>query len=141
MSGTGPRRGKPMADINVTPLVDILLVLLVAFIVVADVLGTPKEGLPLDLPKSGAGSALGKSPVRVSITETGVIGVDGSPVKPEELVAQVKAALAKNPNAGDVVVAADGNVRQSSFVAILDALTQAGVAGVTIETVPTAKAP
>ena len=136
MNSGSPRRGRPMADINVTPLVDILLVLLVAFIVVADVLGAPREGLPLELPRAGSGGVLTDAPVRVSLTESGQVGIDGQPVDRTALVAKIKELLAKKPQAGEVIIAADGNVRQSEFVAILDLLNQAGATGVTIETVP-----
>ena len=84
------RRGKgPIADINMTPFIDVMLCLLIIFMVAAPLL---TAGVPLDLPKSEA-SALNvdKQPVTVSIKADGAIYIGESKIAPEEVVSKLTA--------------------------------------------------
>src|SRR3954468_17658751 len=76
-------RRSPMAEINVTPMVDVMLVLLIIFMVTAPLL---VAGVPVDLPDSKAGALdqEGK-PVQISLGADGRLFVDEQPVPPEEL--------------------------------------------------------
>ncbi|RVT41926.1 protein TolR [Sphingobium algorifonticola] len=101
MSMSGPpssRRGgrrAPMADINVTPLVDVMLVLLIIFMVTAPLLVT---GVPVNLPETKAkGLDQDQKPVVVSIDRNGAVFIDESEVAMADLpgrLAEVKAANA-----------------------------------------------
>jgi biopolymer transport protein TolR len=77
-SGGQRRRRSPMAEINVTPMVDVMLVLLIIFMVTAPLL---VAGVPVDLPDSKAG-ALDQEvkPVQISLDASGAIFVDDEPV-------------------------------------------------------------
>ncbi|WP_128893304.1 ExbD/TolR family protein [Erythrobacter sp. HKB08] len=78
----GSRRA-PMAEINVTPFVDVMLVLLIIFMVTAPLLTT---GVPVDLPDSRANSLPEEQdPISLSIAADGVIYLDESPLAPGEL--------------------------------------------------------
>ena len=78
-AGAAARRRAPMAEINVTPMVDVMLVLLIIFMVTAPLLAA---GVPVDLPESKAGALDQNRPSRsqISIDGTGAIFVDDAPV-------------------------------------------------------------
>ena len=84
---SGNRRGRgrrtPMAEINVTPLVDVMLVLLIIFMVTAPLL---VAGVPIDLPESRA-SALDQNnqPINIAMDGAGAITIDDAPVAESEL--------------------------------------------------------
>src|SRR3546814_15528734 len=73
------RRRSPMAEINVTPMVDVMLVLLIIFMVTAPLL---VAGVPVDLPDSKAGALdQEQKPVQISLDASGGLFVDDKPVK------------------------------------------------------------
>ena len=76
----GRSRRAPMAEINVTPLVDVMLVLLIVFMVTAPLL---KAGVPVDLPDSRAKAlAEAEGPVGITLSRTGEVWIDELPVAP-----------------------------------------------------------
>src|SRR5687767_15271100 len=78
-----------MAEINVTPMVDVMLVLLIIFMVAAPLLTV---GVPIDLPQSQAKSLeQDKEPLTVSINAKGEVFLQNSEIKMDELVAKLKA--------------------------------------------------
>ena len=82
-SGGQRARRAPMAEINVTPFVDVMLVLLIIFMVTAPLL---VAGVPVDLPDSKAGALdQEQKPVQISLDESGAIFVDDDPVPAAEL--------------------------------------------------------
>jgi biopolymer transport protein TolR len=77
-SGGQRRRRTPMAEINVTPMVDVMLVLLIIFMVTAPLL---VAGVPVDLPDSKAGALDQEAkPIQISLDPTGAIFIDEQPV-------------------------------------------------------------
>ncbi len=111
--GRGGRRGRyrPMAEINVTPLVDVMLVLLIIFMVAAPLMTV---GVPVDLPKTQA-SALNQDnePITISVNPEGKIFLQETEVPLEGLVAQLQAIAgeaAQGPNAQG------GNTERRIFV-------------------------
>src|SRR5687768_2052087 len=91
--GSG-RRGRrtPMAEINVTPMVDVMLVLLIIFMVTAPLLAT---GVQVDLPESKA-EALeqDREPVAISLDRSGAVFVDDAEVPPEMIGARLQSIAA-----------------------------------------------
>jgi biopolymer transport protein TolR len=92
-SGGGGRRGRrrsqPMAEINVTPMVDVMLVLLIIFMVSAPLLTV---GVPLDLPQTQAKSLeQDKTPLQLSVDVQGRIFINDTEVTMEELVPKLTA--------------------------------------------------
>lgn len=90
-SAGGSRRGRrfrPSAEINVTPLVDVMLVLLIIFMVTAPML---TSGINVDLPKSSAAPHnVDVKPVNISVKEDGTIYLDDHPVAEQNLVSQLR---------------------------------------------------
>ena len=89
--GKGRGRYRAMAEINVTPLVDVMLVLLIIFMVAAPLMTV---GVPIDLPKTNA-SALNQEsePLTISVNAEGRIFIQEAEVPMEGLVAQLQAIL------------------------------------------------
>jgi biopolymer transport protein TolR len=87
-------RAKPMSDINVTPFVDVMLVLLIVFMVTAPLLSA---GVPVDLPEAQAQPlALEKEPITVTVDTTGRVYVKDDEVEIDQLVPRLLAISASN---------------------------------------------
>ena len=101
-------RSKPFSDINVTPFVDVMLVLLIIFMVTAPLLTV---GIPVDLPKVKASALTDqKDPIEITLNVEGDIYIGESLVEPENLISRLNAITQQNTEAriyirGDRVVA------------------------------------
>jgi len=114
-----------IAGINVTPLVDITLVLLIIFIVTAKIIVTP--AVPLELPRASQSQEL-QVVFSVSVPMTGPTLVNGEPVTNDEvLVRLAKDALLHDPGLR-AVINADGAVPHRQVIHILDLIKRAGIA-------------
>src|SRR6185437_2023501 len=84
------RRNPVMAEINVTPMVDVMLVLLIIFMVSAPLLTV---GVPIDLPQTQASSldAADKEPLAISVNDKGEVFLQNSQIQMEELVPKLQA--------------------------------------------------
>lgn len=107
-----------ITGINVTPLVDIVLVLLVVLMVTASYVAT--RTVPVDLPRAATGESTPTTLV-VSITADGALYVDAEPATDEELAARVAAAHRADPKVR-AVIAADGGTPHRSVVRVIDIL-------------------
>jgi biopolymer transport protein TolR len=132
--GVGRGRG-PIADINVTPLVDVVLVLLIIFMVVTNLEDeSTAEGIPIDLPGAAtAESVSDKEPFTVAVAAEGQLVLRGALATREMVIAAVRQALAEQPDL-EVVVSADSQARHERFVALLDMLRAEGVSRFAIQT-------
>ncbi|MEZ4328803.1 MAG: biopolymer transporter ExbD [Polyangiales bacterium] len=131
MAGMGPSRGGSIEGINVTPLVDIVLVLLIIFIVTAKFVVTP--AVPLDLPQASQSEEV-QTVLAVTLTADGAVSVDGQALDDAGLAARARAALAED-GAVRAVIHADGDARHRSVVGVLDTLKANGVTRVAFATV------
>ena len=128
IKGSGGRRGRrrPMADINVTPMVDVMLVLLVVFMVTAPMLAT---GVSVSLPKVTAEQmpTENQRPLVVTIDKDGgvYLGMEDTPVELKDLAPQLM-ALAENNIEKRVYVRADEMVANGVVVKVLALLQTAG---------------
>jgi biopolymer transport protein ExbD len=114
----------PITGINVTPLVDIVLVLLIIFMVTAKLVMS--RAMPMDLPKAATGDEV-QQVFAVSLLEDGATQVDGAPVQADaDLLARAKSALARDKELR-AVVQADGSVAHRRVMHTLDVLRQAGL--------------
>lgn len=120
------RRGGIIEGINVTPLVDITLVLLIIFIVTAKLVVTP--AVPLDLPRASQSEEL-QTVVSVVLPADGPMQVDGTAIDDEALRARVESALARDPELR-AVIQADRAVSHGRVMTVLDTLKAAGLARV-----------
>lgn len=116
---------RPLADINVTPLVDVMLVLLIIFMVTAPML---VAGLNIHLPKaSQADPVTRKPPVIVTVTKDGKYLVGSDEIAREALAAIVRDRLGENQPA---YIQGDREANYGSVIAIVDLLSSAGIAKV-----------
>lgn len=135
---SGGRRGRrganaPMAEINVTPLVDVMLVLLIVFMVAAPLLTV---GVPIDLPESEAKSLNTESkPVTVSVTPDGTIYLLEDQVQMAELVARV-GELAVNGTEERIYVRGDSTASYGTVMQVMGALSGAGYSRIGLITEP-----
>ena len=123
MATSAPRRGGIIEGINVTPLVNITLVLLIIFIVTAKLVVTP--AVPLDLPKASQSEEL-QTILSVVVPADGSIQVDGAATDEALLGARTRAALARDPELR-AVIQADRAVSHGRVMGVLDTLKSAGL--------------
>jgi biopolymer transport protein TolR len=119
----GEDRYAPLAEINVTPMVDVMLVLLVIFMVTAPLLTV---GVPLDLPKSRASQLTEpKKPVIISLNRDGGVFLGDEPINADELEPRLAALAAEDPNR-IVYVRSD---KTNTYAQLMDALGLVNQAG------------
>ncbi len=135
----GARRGRGMiTDINVAPLVDIMLVLLIIFMLTANLIA--KQAIEVDLPKAAQGGSLDNKPIGVTLTKTGEMYVEGQAKTPDELRALVRDAVKKNPKTV-VMIAADKQTAHGRVVWVIDTVKALGVVSFAIQIDPAALTP
>ena len=118
------RRSVPMSEINVTPFVDVMLVLLIIFMVAAPMLTV---GVDVELPKSAA-SALeseNEEPLTITITKEGKIVLQTSTIPREELVTRLKGVAAER-SSNRIFLRADGAIPYEIVMQIMGALNAGG---------------
>jgi TolR protein len=124
---------RPMAEINVTPFVDVMLVLLVIFMVAAPLM---MVGVPLDLPRTSAAQIAPKEePVVVSVGREGDVFVLKEPVAEEQLVERLAELHAERPEA-TVYVRGDKGVDYGRVIEILGQVGRAGFARISLVAEP-----
>ena len=129
----GRRRRNVMAEINVTPMVDVMLVLLIIFMVSAPLLTV---GVPIDLPQSQA-TSLGqdKEPLTISVNDKGQVFLQNSEIKVEELIDKLKAvAQARGGTDARVYVRGDKKVDYGTMMRVMGRLSGAGFTKVALVT-------
>jgi biopolymer transport protein ExbD len=124
-----------VAEINVTPLTDIFLVLLIIFMVTSTAM--LQQGTPVNLPRAGAGGSEATGIV-VTATADGKIEVDGKPVDRNDLQAVLQSALAGSPDKR-IVLQGDRQVVLEEAVQIMTVAKQAGAEKISIATEPAKK--
>ena len=121
--GRRPGRFATMSEINVTPFVDVMLVLLVVFMITAPLLTV---GVPIDLPKASASNLQGnEEPLTVSISDKGEIFLQETLVGAEELVARLL-AIAENRTSRRIFVRGDRAVDYGAVMTVMSRLNAAG---------------
>ncbi len=115
---------EPIVGINVTPLVDVVLVLLVVFIVTARLIVA--DALPLDLPKAASGGEQ-QTVLSIELGADGQTVVNRKPVKNVDTVQAVARQMKADTPALRAVIKADGAVPHKRVIAVMDALRQAEV--------------
>ena len=126
---TGEDSFQPLAQINVTPMVDIMLVLLVIFMVTAPLLSV---GVPLDLPKSKAAAITHpKKPVIVSLNREDEVFIGDDKVARSDLEARLAGLAAEDPSR-IVYVRGDRTVTYAALMDILGLVNRAGFGKVSL---------
>ena len=135
--GRGRRRGgrrAPMAAINVTPFVDVMLVLLIIFMVTAPLLVT---GVPIELPESRANTLeQPQEPIEIAIDQSGTTFIDGTQVAPSELPARLEeiagAQDAAKPR--QIMLRGDTSISYGQMMRVMGELNRAGLNSVSLVT-------
>ncbi len=126
-------RGRYLAEINVTPLVDVMLVLLIIFMVTAPMM---TRGLDVKLPATTAKALPQKKKnVVITVNANAEIFLDKTEVGPE-LLRQKLATLVKEGRAGQVLLRADESVRYGKVALVMTAIREAGVRDLGLVTAP-----
>lgn len=135
----GGGNDEPMTEINVVPLVDIVLVVLIIFMVTATLMETPS--IKVNLPEAATGESTEPSSLGITVAADGKLFLDGEPVTEDGLRAAVRAAKAEK---ADVVclIAGDKDARHGDVTRVIDLVKQEGVAkfAINIEPIATATA-
>ena len=134
MAFTAPsgRTESSLADINITPLVDVMLVLLVIFMVTAPLI---QSGIEVNLPQTrSAKTVQAVSRAVVTVEKTGGVFVMSRPAKVDEVAARLKAEL--GDTGSPVYLQADGEVPFALVVKVMDALHGGGFTNIQVVTRP-----
>jgi biopolymer transport protein TolR len=121
-----------MAEINVTPFVDVMLVLLIIFMVAAPLMTV---GVPVELPETAANALPGEEeePLTVTVTAEGAVMIQTSEVAREELVAKLR-AIATERDSTRVYLRADGAVPYAQVMQVMGALNRGGFGNIGLVT-------
>ena len=119
------RRARPMSEINVTPFVDVMLVLLIIFMVAAPL---QTVGVPVELPRTAAQALASEQeePLTVTLTADGVIMIQTTEVASEEIVPRLRAVLSERASRR-VYIRADGAIPYARVVQVMGRTTIPGI--------------
>lgn len=125
-------RAQPMSEINVTPFVDVMLVLLIIFMVAAPLLTV---GVPVELPKTAAGALPTdqEEPLTVTITADGAIQIQTTETAAVELIPKLR-AIATERTSDKIFLRADGSVPYLRVMEVMGALNAGGFSNIGLVT-------
>ena len=128
----GGKRG-PVSEINVTPLVDVMLVLLIIFMVAAPMMTV---GVPIDMPETSAKPLNSDTqPITISVNPAGEIFLQETPITLEELVPKLE-AIAKTGYNERVLVRGDTNANYGGVIKVMAQISSAGFKNIGLITLP-----
>jgi biopolymer transport protein ExbD len=133
MAGGASRRRGIIAEINVTPLVDIMLVLLIIFMLTAHLIA--KQAIEVELPRASNNTTLKPTTLAITLTREGNLYLDDKPVTAEGLKAAITDAVAKDPKV-QAVISGDKSVSHGRVVWVLDLVKSLGVTSFAIQIDP-----
>lgn len=125
-------RARPMSEINVTPFVDVMLVLLIIFMVAAPLMTV---GVPVELPKTAANALPGEQeePLAITITAEGVVMIQTTEVPRDALVNRLR-AISTERDSTRVFLRADGAVPYAEVMQVMGALNRGGFGNIGLVT-------
>jgi biopolymer transport protein ExbD len=125
MAGSAPDNDSEMITaINVTPLVDVMLVLLIIFMLTANLIDNP--AIKVDLPEASTGEVNEPSTVGLTLTEDGTIYLNGSPTDEEGLRAFIPNVLKDDPKTQAIISAAQ-SASHGQVIRLIDLIRQLGL--------------
>lgn len=123
------QKARPMSDINVTPLVDVMLVLLIIFMVTAPLLTV---GVPVDLPKTKAAALTEKNePLTLSMDKDGKIFLQETEIPFEELIPKINAIMEAKPDTR-IFIRGDQSISYGQIMQLMGTLNAAGYSKVAL---------
>jgi biopolymer transport protein TolR len=134
--GSRVRRGRAgaMSDINITPFVDVMLVLLIIFMVAAPMLTV---GVPVELPRTAAAAlpTEQEEPLTVTLTAEGVVAIMTTEVAEADLIPRLRAVAAERTS-DRVFLRADGSIPYARVMEVMGALNAGGFSNIGLVTEP-----
>jgi len=126
------RRSRPVAEINVTPFVDVMLVLLIVFMVAAPLLTV---GVDVNLPKTSAGAlpSEAEEPLTVTLTAAGVIVIQTTETPEAEFLTRLR-GVAQERSDDKVFLRADGSIPYARVMQVMGAMNSAGFGNIGLVT-------
>ena len=125
------RRGRPMAEINVTPFVDVMLVLLIIFMVTAPLLTV---GVPIELPETkGQQLQTNKDPVTISVDKAGKVFIQETEIRLDEIAPKLR-AIAKNGYDEQIFIRGDKGIDYGTVMRVMGRVKSAGFTKVSLVT-------
>jgi biopolymer transport protein ExbD len=131
-AGGGSRRRSQLAEINVTPLVDVMLVLLIISMVASPML---ERGMTLELPATRTSTDISEARWVVSLDRDGRIRINDTPVHRSLLEERMKTLASSSPNE-TVFLRADRLLPYGEVLLIMDDIRRAGIGRISLVTVP-----
>jgi len=117
------KRAELMAEINITPFTDVVLVLLVIFMITTPII--LQSGIKVNLPKASAAESESSKNLIVTIDPSGNIYIEKRKVQIDDLKEELTAVLASRPDAA-VIIKGDKEVKYDTVIQVLDAAKQSG---------------
>ncbi len=114
----------PISDINITPFVDVVLVLLVIFMVTAPML--VREQLAVNLPKTQTGEKSASKAITIFVDKEGILSYEDQKMTLSDIEVAVKKAVSENPNI-QAVIGADKDAKHGDVVNIIDVIKKTGL--------------
>jgi len=124
--------GRALAEINVTPLVDVVLVLLIIFMLTAPIL---QSGIEVSVPKTKSVKEITEERIVISVTKAQRVFLGNDPVNINE-IGQVLRQKVRDPEHQSIYLRADENVPFGAFATVMDAVKSSGITNVSIVTEP-----
>jgi len=121
-----------LSDINITPLVDVVLVLLIIFMVTAPVL---QSGIEVSVPKTRTVKEITEVRLVISVDKQQRVFLGNDPININEIASKLRQKV-RDPQHQSIFIRADENVPFGAFATVMDAVKQSGIANVSIVTQP-----
>jgi biopolymer transport protein TolR len=139
MAFTNPqgRTQTSLADINVTPFVDVVLVLLIIFMLTAPIL---QSGIDVNVPKTRTVKEITEERLVITIDRSQRVYLGSDPININQIGPRLRSKL-RDPGRQSIFLRADQNVPFGAFATVMDAVKQAGISNVSIVTEPIQSSP
>jgi biopolymer transport protein TolR len=134
---TSGRTRTSLSEINVTPFVDVVLVLLIIFMLTAPII---QSGIEVDVPKTRTVRQITEERVVISIDRQQKVYLGDSPINVNEIPERLRQRVA-DPQRQSIYLRADENVPFGAFATVMDAVKQAGITNISIVTQPLTGSP
>ncbi|PYX86893.1 MAG: biopolymer transporter ExbD [Acidobacteria bacterium] len=126
------RTQSSLAEINITPLVDVVLVLLIIFMLTAPIL---QSGIEVDVPKTRTVKEITEERLVISIDKSQRVFLGNDPININQIAEKLRAKV-RDPEHQSILLRADQNVPFGAFATVMDSVKQAGITNVSIVTQP-----
>lgn len=129
--------GSSLAEINIVPFVDVMLVLLIIFMITAPIL---QSGIDVDLPKTQTVKEISDARLVVTIDRSQLVYLGDDAINIHDLGGKVRAQM-QNPQSDPVYLRCDQTVPFGTFATVIDTLRQSGIQNISIVTEPLSATP